>query len=139
MNDKISNLPLTKLRDIAERISSAIADCQAELKQIESEILRRYRGSLEKVLQERHQQHGEAIIEVDDVKLKLGITKTVSWDSDKLKEIAADLESELQATLFNVKITIPERTWDEVSSTPAGKLLAAARTVKYSEPKVSFK
>jgi len=139
MSEKISNLPLTKLRDIAQSISSAIADCEAELKQIESEILRRYRGTLEKVLQERHQQHGEATIEVDDVKLKLGITKSVSWNTEKLKEIAAELDPELQATLFSVKISIPERTWDEISPTPAGKLLAAARTVKYSEPKVSFK
>lgn len=139
MNEKISNLPLTKLRDIAESISSAIADCESELKQIESEILRRYRGTLEKVLAERKQQYGDATIEVEDVKLKLGITKSVSWDTEKLKEIAADLDPELQATLFSVKISISERKWDEVSPTPAGKLLASARTVKYSEPKVSFK
>jgi hypothetical protein len=138
MNEKISNLPLPKLRDMAASLMGAIADCEAEMKQIESEILRRYRGTLEKVLAERKQEHGEATFEVEDVKLKLGISKTVSWDSDKLKEIAADLDPELQATLFNVKITIPERKWDEVSTTPVGKTLATARTVKYGEPKVKI-
>lgn len=139
MNDKIANQPLTRLRDMASSLHDAIADCQQELKQIESEILRRYRGTLDKILQERQQEHGEATIEVDDVKLKLGITKTVSWDSEKLKEIAADLDPELQARLFSVKVTIPERQWDLVSETDTGKTLLAARTVKYSEPKVSFK
>jgi hypothetical protein len=139
MNEKINNMPLTQLRDMAENISSAISDCQAELKQIESEILRRYRGTLDKILSERHQEYGDATIEVDDVKLKLGISKTVSWDSEKLKEIAATLDPELQATLFNVKVSIPERKWDDISHTQEGRILATARTVKYSEPKVAFK
>lgn len=139
MNDKITNLPLTKLRDMVESLSTAVADCEAELKQIESEILRRYRGTLEKVLSERHQEYGDATLEVDDVKLKLGISKTVTWDSNKLKEIAAELDPELQATLFSVKVSISERKWDEVHATPVGKALSKARTVKYGEPKVSFK
>lgn len=132
-------MDLPRLKKEAEYLAECRAEIDAELKRIESEILSRFQDEFKDELGRRGQEYGDYSFERDDVKLKFSITKTVSWDSEKLASMAEQIPAEIRENLYKIKITIPEKEWSAVAGTEIEPLLAMARTVKYSETKVSFK
>jgi hypothetical protein len=132
-----TNLTLSQLRDAAQSLRETISDLDAEIKSIEAELLHRFASEGAALLKKRDQEHGEATFEVDGIKLKYAASKTVGWDSEKLSAIAANMTDEERTKLFKVKITVPEKEWQAASPSLAQDL-TPARTVKYSEPKITF-
>ena len=133
-----TKLTLQQLRDASNALRETLSDVEAELKGIDAEILSRCGAEGKKLLSARGQEHGDATFEIDGVKIKYSIAKTVSWDSEKLSEIASSLPNEVRERIFKVKISIPEKVWSVEAETSIGRNLAIARSVKYSEPKISF-
>jgi hypothetical protein len=79
-------------------------------------------------------EHGEFKLDVDGVTIKGVIRKTINWNSDKLKNIAATLHPEDAAEIFDVKITIPEKNYNillECDHPALGEIMMA-REVKLS-------
>jgi hypothetical protein len=136
---KNTNLTVSQLRDAATSLRETMDDLASEIKGIEAELLTRFGQEGSKNIKARGQEHGETTFEVEDgIKVKYAITKTVSWDSDKLSEMASSIPDEIRERLFKVKITIPEKAWSIECESPIGRNLSIARSVKYSEPKISF-
>lgn len=129
---------LKQLRDASNALRETLSDVEAELKSIDAEILSRCGAEGRKLLDARGQEHGDATFEIEGVKIKYSVTKTVSWDSDKLSEIASSLPDEVRERIFKVKVSIPEKVWSVEAETSIGRNLAIARSVKYGEPKISF-
>ena len=138
MSQTIEASSLDRLHKMAATLSESIDELKKDLKLVESEILKRYGGLFKKVLHERGQEFGEVTTEIEGLKLKYAVSKTVTWDSEKLKELAPTIPAEVREKLFNVKIQVPEKAWQTVAETSIGKSLLPARTVKYGEPKISF-
>lgn len=137
MNEVKMDLP--RLKKEAEHLAECRAEIESELKRIESEILSRFQDDFKDELGRRGQEYGDYSFVEDEVKIKFSITKAVSWDSEKLTSMAEQIPADIRDNLFKVKITIPEKEWSAVAGTEIEPLLAMARTVKYSETKVSFK
>jgi hypothetical protein len=137
MNTEKMDLP--RLKKEAEYLAECRLEIDNELKRIESEILSRFQDDFKDELGRRGQEYGDYSFVEDEVGLKFSITKTVSWDSEKLASMAEQIPAEIRESLYKVKITIPEKEWNNIAGSEIEPLLTMARTVKYSEPKVTFK
>ncbi len=84
-------------------------------------------------------ESGEITLQVNDVKVKMEIRKTVSWDSDQLYLIAKEMGPDNAVKIMTIEASMPESNYNKipVDSKWWGPI-TSARTVKYSEPKFSF-
>jgi hypothetical protein len=64
------------------------------------------------------------------------------WDSDLLLAAMSGMTWDKAKTIFDVKVSIKETVYHSLLATASEDFIAkvnAARTVKYSNPKISFK
>lgn len=82
---------------------------------------------------------GDVTMAIDGAgKFKASISKTVSWDNDRLKAVAAKLPWEKTVALFKIDFSVPEAKFSalkDVDPELAGQL-TEARTVKYGDLKI---
>lgn len=69
---------------------------------------------------------------------KCEVAKRVTWDSDRLAMLAADMEPGAARGLFKIEYSVPETKFKAVTDTILRHNLTAARTVKYGEPKITL-
>lgn len=132
-------MDLPRLKKEAQYLAECRAEIDNELKRIESEIFSRFQDDFKAELGRRGQEYGDYSFVEDEVGIKFSITKTVSWDSEKLTSMAEQIPADIREKLYKIKVTIPEKEWAAIAGTEMESLLSMARTVKYSDTKVSFK
>ncbi len=82
---------------------------------------------------------GEVTMLVDDVKIKMEIKKSVTWDSDQLYLIAKQMGPENAIKYMTIEASMPEANYNKIPlDSKWWPAITNARTVKYSEPKFSF-
>ena len=133
-----SDLTLAELRELIAT-NKAIAE-NAEAKIVEATAVLRSR--FEPVLAEYYtstlKTHGQYTFEVDGVKLVGEVKATVKWNSDALRGIAQTMPIETVNKLFKIDFSVPEKTYQSITDDKLLDRLIDARTVKYSDPKISF-
>lgn len=67
---------------------------------------------------------------------KAEIEKNVSWDSEMLQSIAGSMEFGLAQEIFKVTYSVTETVFKDVDD-KVRALLIPARTVRYSDPKIT--
>lgn len=99
---------------------------------------------LVKLFDDADKTYGDITATIDGFKVKAEISKTVSWDSDKLVAAARGLPWSEVNQIFDVKFGMAEKKYSELavraSSDPASKALMMAvndaRTLKFGAPKI---
>jgi uncharacterized coiled-coil protein SlyX len=134
----IDTLTVAELREAVANHQSIIDSAKEQLDVIQTELRRRFEPVLAKALAEQEKQHGQHTFEVDGVKLTAEITARRDWDSEKLKAIARTMPYEQVERLFTIKFSVPEKAYNAIRDEKLLDQLIDARTVKYSDPKVSF-
>lgn len=86
--------------------------------------------------QRNGQTSGTVKFALDAKIYKAEIEKTVKWDSDMLQQVAGSLPFELARDTFKVTYSVTETVFKTLADDVQAKLMPA-RTVKYSEPKIS--
>jgi hypothetical protein len=115
--------------------SAELAKTMQEM--VADEMRKRHASAVQEQLTLRGKQHGEVTMELDDTTVRFDIRSTVKWDSDVLRTIAATVPAELRESIFKVELSIPEKAYSGLSGELRSKV-DEARTVIYSEPKVTF-
>lgn len=69
---------------------------------------------------------------------KSEIKKTVSYDGDALMAIAGSIPWEEARTIFKFKADVPEKAFKALPEGPLKASIMAARSTKYSEPKITL-
>lgn len=134
----IDTLSVLELREAASIHQSVIDSAKEQMDTIQTELRKRFQNLLLDALIQQEKQHGQHTFEVDGVKLTAEITARREWDSDKLKAIARTLPYDEVERLFAIKFTVPEKAYNAVRDEKLLDQLIDARTVKYSEPKITF-
>lgn len=134
----IDTLTVSELREAASIHQSVIDSAKEQMDTIQTELRKRFQNRLLDALIQQEKQHGQHTFEVDGVKLKAEITARRDWDSDKLKAIARSMPYDQVERLFDIKFAVPEKNYAAVRDEKLLDQLIDARTVKYSEPKISF-
>ncbi len=132
------NTDITKLRDRIAEITNSIALLKAEQEKIQAALLAQYGHQLAQALADNGKQYGDITREVDGVKLTYSIKAKVKWDNDQLANIASSLPWDMTQKIFKIEFSVPERTFKAMTDQKLVDRLTDARTVEYSEPKISI-
>lgn len=129
---------VAELREAAARHTTIIDSAKEQLDLIQAELRARYEVRLKEYLAQTDKQHGQHTFEDDGIKLTAEIRATVKWDSQRLEAIASKMPWHEAQRLFKVDFTVPEKNYQALRDEKLLDQLIEARTVKYSEPKISF-
>ena len=129
---------VAELREIAARHTNTIDAAKEQLDLIQAELQRRYADRLTEHLRSMDKNHGQHTFEADGFKLTAEITARVKWDSTKLEAIASKMPWHEAQRLFKIDFSVPEKNYSAVRDEKMLDQLIDARTVKYSEPKITF-
>jgi len=132
------NTDITKLRDRIAEITNSIALLKAEQEKIQAALLAQYGHQFAQALADNGKQYGDITREVDGVKLTYSVKAKVKWDNDQLAHIASSLPWEMTSKIFKIEFSVPERTFKAMTDQKLVDRLTDARTVEYSEPKISI-
>lgn len=115
-------------------IEEKIIGLRSEIKEIDRALEYAAWPVMEQRLLTDKKEHGEFKLEVEGVTLKGAIRKTISWNSDALKQVAATLDPEDSNAIFDVKVSISEKNYTMLleCNHPALGNIMLAREVKLS-------
>jgi hypothetical protein len=134
----VEQLTIADLREAAARHATVIDSAKEQMDIIQSELRRRFEASFKDALAQQEKQHGQHTFEVDGIKLTAEITARREWDSEMLEKIARTLPYDVVQRTFTIKFSVPEKVFAGIRDEKLLDQLIDARTVKYSEPKISF-
>jgi hypothetical protein len=132
------SLTLEELRSAIATQQSIIEAAKVQMDSFNAELRSRFESRLTTALAEQDKKHGQHTFDVDGLKLTAEIRATVKWDSSKLEKVAYSMPWADVQRIFKVEFSVPEKTFATISDAKLLDQLIDARTVKYSEPKVSF-
>lgn len=134
----VEQLTIADLREAAARHATVIDSAKEQMDIIQAELRRRFEASFKDALAQQEKQHGQHTFEVDGIKLTAEITARREWDSEKLEKVARTLPYDVVQRTFTIKFSVPEKVFNGIRDEKLLDQLIDARTVKYSEPKISF-
>jgi hypothetical protein len=137
-NIDIKKSTIARLRELHDQNKNLIDSAKAFNAEIESELLDRYGKSLAAELSDSGRQHGDVTGEIDGVKVTYSVKNKVEWDQDSMKAIAGSMPWNMVERIFKIEFAVAERTFKALTDQSLIDKLNDARTVKYSEPKISF-
>lgn len=134
----IKQCTIARLRELHANHKHAIDQLKAGIDQIESELMDRLGAQFAKELSDSGRQHGDVSQEVSGIKLTYSVKNKVEWDQDSLKAIAATMPWSTVERVFKIDFSVPEKTFKALTDDMLIDKLTKARTVKYSDPKITF-
>lgn len=134
----VTEMSLGEIQGYIGMHETNIAESKAHLDKFQQELRRRFQNILADALAQQDKQHGQHTFEVDGFKMTGEIRATVKWDSKKLEDVASSMPWHDAQRIFKIEFSVPEKTFQSVTDPKLLDALIDARTVKYSDPKVSF-
>jgi hypothetical protein len=138
MNTDLTKKSIAELRSLSIDINEAIVTQKAMISHIDMELVRRHGDSMKAMMTADGKTHGEISREIDGVKLTYSAKAKIKWDSEILSEIASTLPWATAKKVFKIEFSIPEKTFNALTDDRLIAQANAARTVEYTEPKVTF-
>lgn len=129
----ISKLSVSELNAILGNLKESEATIKERIKAVTDELASRVSNEAAALFQAQGKTSGDVTFVVDGVKLKASVSKTVKWDSDKLKDIASTMPWEAAHRIFDIDLKVPEATFKAIPDPELVAKLEEARTVKYGE------
>jgi len=134
----VTEMSLGEIQGYIRMHEENIDGSKRKLDELTGELRRRFENLLKDALAQQDKQHGQHTFEVDGFKLTGEIRSTVKWDSRKLEDIASSMPWHEAQRIFKIDFAVPEKTFQSIHDQKLLDQLIDARTVKYSEPKVTF-
>lgn len=132
-----ATMTLAELRDALATQNAVISSAKEKIEGINAELRSRFETRLLDSLIESDRQAGQHTFEEEGIKLTGEVKATVKWDSAALESVASTMPYEQVKRVFKIDFSVPEKVYKEASEDLRLKL-NAGRTVKYSEPKITF-
>jgi len=125
---------LTERADAERDLGAA----KGRLAQVEKAIAAMTRPTVDAALAREGSPSGTVQFALDNHIFKAVVDKRIEWDSEILREISREMPLEDAEALFKLKLTVPETVFKSITNQGLKARLTCARTVKYSEPKISL-
>lgn len=126
------------LGKLAVECRAQLATAKRALAAVEGELDRRKVGEGVAVLESAGKDHGTATFSSEGMRFKVEAKKKVTWDSEKLKEVAATLSWETVEKIFDIKFSVPEKIYGAITDGELLQQINGCRTTEIGEPKVVF-
>jgi predicted TIM-barrel fold metal-dependent hydrolase len=119
---------------IAQRkaLAARISNIKSEIEDIDAALAHIAWPAMQERLLIKNAEYGDYKLNVDGVEIQGTIRKTVKWDNDKLKAVAAKLPD--AHTVIKAELSIPEENFKKLEATnhPMLSEIILARQVKLS-------
>lgn len=130
---------LKKVIGERDQLARTIKAMQASLKEQDEAILRLCARDAEAGFTKADKPSGTIHFNLDGEVFTADIDKRVKWDSDALQRIAGSISFEEALSLFKVEYSVPEKVFNDLADGDLKQRLTDARTVTYSQPKITMK
>lgn len=137
----LASLTLADLVEITRALDAISTHSKKALALVQGELVKRHDAQIDDAYRRAGKAGGSVKIDLGHgFELKVEKSKTVKWDGEKLKALAAGMTWEQASNLFNISFSMPETAYQGLVATQNNMLPAvdAARTVKYGDPKVTL-
>lgn len=121
------------------KAEAALAAAKAVLEAERSKLTDLMRESAMNLMTAKGKEHGDVTLEVAGVKLVASIDKSVSWDNERLLNIAGTLPWETASRIFKFTASVTEATYNAIPDEALRVRLQEARTVKHAPLKIKLK
>jgi len=126
------------LAEARNELEAKLAPKKTRLEEVNADILRIGVPLASAVYQREGKPDGTIKFASGDHIFKSVIGKTVSYDSEMLREIATSIPWQQAQEIFKIKLDVSETTFKKLEDQELKQRIMAARTVKYGEPKISL-
>lgn len=147
MSFKNANLPSlfavrasleTEIASAREAVETQIAPKKAKLEEVNADILVMGKPLATAAYEKEGKPDGTVRFASGDKIFKSEIKKTVSYDNDKLLEIANSIPWQQAQQVFKIKLDVSETVFKKLEDAALKQRITDARTAKYSEPKITL-
>lgn len=121
-----------------EEFEATLAPKKARLEELNSSIAAMAQPLAAAAYEREGKPDGTVRFASGDAIFKSVVSKTVSYDGDKLMEIAGSIPWEQSRTIFKFKADVPEKNFKALEDGDLKSRIMAARTVKYGEAKITI-
>jgi hypothetical protein len=128
---------LNELLAVRGGLETALKTTKSDLAKVNAAISEVVMPTVNATLSREGKPHGTVHFTIGNHGYKATVEQRVEWNTSMLASIAPTLDPVLAATIFKVEYSVPEAVFKAVEDGDLKKRLTAARTVKYSEPKIA--
>lgn len=134
----VRTLPLSKLCEHIAELEAGKASITAQIAALQEELGFRLSPEAAQLFAAAGKDAGDVTFTTHGgLKFKASVSKTVKWDGEKLKAIAATMEWPAVQRLFKVDFAVPEATFKAILDDDLRKKLEDARTTKLGDLKIT--
>jgi hypothetical protein len=119
---------------------AALEEAKADLAEVTSAIKSRFAFAADELYHEAGKMHGTVNLGTGEgFKVQADVSRTVKYDSEKLKSIAATLPWEKVSKLFKITFEVPEKTYTALAAVDPDlyEKIEEARQVRYGDMKLT--
>lgn len=133
----MTNRGLPVLLDERAQYEADKATAVAAIKSVNEEITAIAKPLVDAAMTRAGKVSGSVNFAQGDVIYKGEVDKSVKWDSAKLFAVAAEMPWSEAKEIFKFELSVGEKIFAALPEGPAKEKIKEARTVTYSDPKVS--
>ena len=139
-NVDYSVMPIAELYGVLQASEAELARTKAAHAVLLNAVGERYTGAVQAALTADGRPSGTfSNIDIGDrFSVTAEISKSVSYDQDKLKALAGTLTWPEVCHYFKIEFTVPEAIYKAIPPGPVKTAIEAARTTKYGAPKLKI-
>jgi hypothetical protein len=127
-SQQISALPIKDLMQLSDLINRRLAEAKTMKEKIDDGLNLRFSLPLQKELQNLSKDTGTVHFWENDFQITAEVPKKVTWNSEKMEEVAKLLSESTRKQIIKINYSIDEKMYQSLPP-PYREALAAARTV----------
>lgn len=130
---------IAALREQRKAVVALIDEQKAILQQIDDHFAQALGGEMRRMMTAAGKASGDVTWTLPDgTKFKGSISKTVKYDSDKLREIAGTMPWDKAQQIFKIELSVPEANYQAAQKLDPklADRIADARTVRFGDIKI---
>ena len=127
------------LREAVELVARGAKPLTDEVARVEAHVQERFSEAVSVAYSREKKKSGKLNIKREDgFVIEANISKTVKWDSDKLKAVAQGMSWEEIQHYFKIDFSVSEAIFKALPPGPIRDAITNARTTNYGDPKVKL-
>lgn len=131
MTDVIKQMQAVEVVNRLAVLEASLANIKMEIALAKDTLTNMYADAADSLFKLQDKQSGDITFVDQNLKLKASISKTIKWDSAKLRAIASVLDWPTVEKLFDIEFSVPEARFNALTDDKLRAQLVDARTVKY--------
>jgi hypothetical protein len=136
----LAKFSVSDLYEYQAACTAALDEAKTDLVEVTSAIKSRFAAAADELYHDAGKMHGTVNLAAGEgFKVQSDISRTVKWDSEKLKAVAGTLPWDKVSKLFKITFEVPEKTYTALAAVDPDlyEKIEEARQVRYGDMKLT--